>query len=222
MKEEIPVEELVLSANEQVAVENQQTLDQRRVLAINLMASPGAGKTSLILATARHLPPNVRPAVIEGDVASRLDADTIEAAGLPVIQVNTMGGCHLDALMVRSALAHLPLEKVNLLFVENVGNLICPVDFPLGTHLNVAVASVPEGPDKPYKYPGIFTKVDAVVLNKADVMDVFDFDVDYFRRGITMLNPNAPLFILSCKTGQGVQAWVRWLLAKWEEHFPPR
>lgn len=211
MSEKIPVVKEILSANDQVAAENRQIFDRAGVFAVNLMASPGAGKTSLILATAERLPVGLRPGVIEGDVASRIDADTIAARGIPVVQINTGGACHLDAPMVRSAFPHIPLEDIDILFIENVGNLICPANFALGVHLNVVVASVPEGHDKPYKYPGMFTLTDAVVLNKADLIEVFEFDVDYFTRGVRMLNENAPIFVLSCKTGEGVDAWVTWL-----------
>ncbi len=211
MSEKIPVVKEILSANDQVAAENRQTFDRAGVFAVNLMASPGAGKTSLILATAERLPAGLRPGVIEGDVASRIDADTIAARGIPVVQINTGGACHLDAPMVRSAFPHIPLEDIDILFIENVGNLICPANFALGVHLNVVVASVPEGHDKPYKYPGMFTLTDAVVLNKADLIEVFEFDVEYFTRGVRMLNENAPIFVLSCKTGEGVDAWVTWL-----------
>jgi len=214
MSETIPVVKDILSANDQVAEENRRAFDDAGVFAVNLMASPGAGKTSLILATAERLPADVRPAVIEGDVASRIDADTIAARGIPVVQINTGGACHLDAPMVRSALPHVPLNDIDLLFIENVGNLICPANFALGSHLNVVIASVPEGHDKPYKYPGMFTMTDVVVLNKADLIDVFEFDVDYFQRGVRALNARAPIFVLSCKTGEGVSAWVEWVVGR--------
>ncbi len=214
MTTRIPVVKDILSANEQVARENRRLFDESATFVVNLMASPGAGKTSLILATVDHLPARVRPGVIEGDVASRIDADTIAARGIPVVQINTGGACHLDAPMVRSALPHLSLADIDLLFIENVGNLICPANFALGAHLNVVISSVPEGHDKPYKYPGMFTMADAVVLNKADLIDVFEFDVDNFRHGVQMLNEHAPLFVLSCKTGEGVDAWVAWVVKK--------
>ena len=214
MSETIPVVKEILSANDQVAAENRRAFDETGVFAVNLMSSPGAGKTSLILATAQRLPADVHPGVIEGDVASRIDADTIAARGIPVVQVNTGGACHLDAPMVRSALPHLPLGDIDVLFIENVGNLICPANFALGAHLNVVIASVPEGHDKPYKYPGMFTMTDAVVLNKADLVDVFEFDVDFFTRGVRMLNETAPIFVLSCKTGEGVDAWTTWLVER--------
>jgi hydrogenase nickel incorporation protein HypB len=209
----IPVVKEILSANDQVAAENRATFDAAGVFVLNLMASPGAGKTSLILATAEQLPEAVGPAVVEGDLASTIDADTIAARGIPVVQVNTGGSCHLDAPMIRSALPNLPLDDVKLLFIENVGNLVCTADFALGADLAVVVASAPEGHDKPYKYPAMFARADAVLLNKADLLEVFEFDVDYFRRGLEMLNPGVPLFVVSCRTGDGIKEWVAWLLS---------
>ena len=208
----IAVEQRILNANDQIAAENRAALDAAGTLAINVMASPGAGKTSLILATAARLPAAVRPAVIEGDLASRIDADTMAAAGIDVVQINTGGSCHLDAPMVRTALPELLAGQPDLLFIENVGNLICTAEFALGSHLNVVVASSPEGHDKPYKYPGMFAAADAVVLNKADVLAVFDFDLPFFRRGLAMVNARAPLFVVSCRTGVGLDAWIAWLL----------
>ncbi len=210
----IPVIKNILNANDQVAAENRVTFKEKGIYALNLMASPGAGKTTFILSTAKRLPQSARPGVIEGDLASSIDADKIAARNIPVVQINTGGGCHLDAPMVRSALPELPLEQINLLFIENVGNLVCPASFALGSQLNVVIASVPEGHDKPYKYPSMFAAADVVILNKSDMIEVFEFDVDYFRRGLQMLNANAPLFILSCKTGEGVAAWVAWLAEK--------
>jgi hydrogenase nickel incorporation protein HypB len=207
----IPVVKEILSANDQVATENRATFDQAGVFVLNLMASPGAGKTSLILATVARLPEDIRPGVIEGDLASTIDADTIAAQDIPVVQFNTGGNCHLDAPMIRTALNDLPLNEINLLFIENVGNLVCPANFALGADLAVVVASVPEGHDKPYKYPGMFAGADVVVLNKADMLEVFEFDVEYFKRGLEMLNPGVPLFVVSCRTGAGMGDWVRWL-----------
>ena len=206
----IPVVKQILSANDAVADRNRQTLAVAGIFGLNLMASPGAGKTSLIMATLDRLG-DLRPGVIEGDLAASIDADKIAARGVPVVQINTGGGCHLDAPMIQSALADLPLAEIDLLFVENVGNLVCPAEFALGTARNVVVASVPEGSDKPYKYPGMFAAAQAVVLNKADMIDVFEFDVDYFRRGLEMVNPGVPLFILSCKTGAGMDGWMNWV-----------
>jgi hydrogenase nickel incorporation protein HypB len=208
----VAVKQDILSANDRVAGENRARLDAAGLLAVNLMASPGAGKTSVILATAERLPAEVRPGVIEGDLASRIDADRVAARGIPVVQINTGGGCHLDAPMVRAALAQLPLAAMEVLFIENVGNLVCPAEFDLGAHLAVVIASTPEGHDKPYKYPGMFARADAVVLNKADLTDVFAFDLDDFRHGVGLVNRKAPIFVLSCRTGDGLGGWMDWLL----------
>lgn len=208
----IPVVKEILSANDQVASENRAAFDAAGVFVLNLMASPGAGKTSLILSTLDHLPDGHHPGVIEGDLASTIDADIIAERGVPVVQINTGGNCHLDAPMIRTALPNLPLDEMDLLFIENVGNLVCTAGFALGADLAVVVASAPEGHDKPYKYPNMFASADVVVLNKADLLDVFEFDVDYFRRGLEMLNPEAPLFLVSCRTGTGIEDWVTWLL----------
>ncbi len=210
----VSVVKQILSANDAVADRNREILAGAGIFGLNLMASPGAGKTSLILATLDRLPPDQRPGVIEGDLAASIDADKIAARGVPVVQINTGGGCHLDAPMIQSALADLPLDEIDLLFVENVGNLVCPADFALGTARNVVVASVPEGSDKPYKYPGMFAAAHVVVLNKADMIEIFEFDVDYFHRGLEMVNPGVPLFILSCKTGAGMDGWMEWLLKR--------
>ncbi|MDT7885329.1 MAG: hydrogenase nickel incorporation protein HypB [Thermoflexus sp.] len=216
MATHIPVVKAILSANDAVAAENRVAFDAAGLLAVNLMSSPGAGKTSLILATLERLPPSLRAGVIEGDIASTLDAERIAARNVPVVQINTGGACHLDAPMIHSALSHLPLPDLDLLFIENVGNLVCPAEFDLGAHLRIVVASVPEGHDKPYKYPGMFQKADAVVLNKADLMPYIDFDLSAFRHGLSILRPGIPLFLLSCRTGQGVDEWVGWLTAQLE------
>lgn len=210
----IPVVKNILNANDQIALKNRAALEAAGVFALNIMASPGAGKTSFILATLDRLPPEVCPGVIEGDLASSIDTDTIAARGVPVTQINTGGGCHLDAPMIQTALSRLPLADLDLLFIENVGNLVCPANFKLGADRAVVVASVPEGHDKPYKYPGIFASADAVILNKADLLAIFDFNLDYFRQGVELVNPGVPFFVLSCRTGTGVQAWLSWLLSE--------
>jgi hydrogenase nickel incorporation protein HypB len=209
---EVPVVRDILSANAQVAADNRAAFRAAGVLVLNLMASPGAGKTSVILATTARLPADVRPGVIEGDLASSIDTEAVAAHGIPAVQINTGGNCHLDAPMVRNALPGLPLSDLDLLFIENVGNLVCPAEFDLGADLSVVVASVPEGHDKPYKYPGMCTRADVVLLNKCDLLQVFDFDVEYFQRGLTMVNPEAPIFQISCRTGSGMKAWTQWLL----------
>jgi hydrogenase nickel incorporation protein HypB len=158
------------------------------------------------------LTPHFKLGVVEGDTANvTIDADKVLAAGMPAVQINTGGSCHVDAVMLSGALPQLPLDEIDLLIVENVGNLICPASFTLGTHFNIVIASVPEGDDKPYKYPNIYRGIDALILNKIDLLPYIDFDMDYFKRGIEMLNPDAEFFPLSCTTGEGVAAWVDWL-----------
>jgi len=207
----------ILNANDLTARENQALLKDHHILTVNLMASPGAGKTSLILQTAKALAGRARLGVIEGDVASRIDADRVASADIPVIQINTGGECHLDALTVQKALKTLPLAEIDILVIENIGNLICPVEYRLGEAIRVVVASVPEGDDKPYKYPGIFTAVDAVVLNKIDLAPYVDFKRDAMREGVVRLNPRATMFELSCRTGEGVTAWADWLECQWKK-----
>jgi len=211
---QLPVVEKILSANDQIALENRKLLDEHGILAVNVMASPGAGKTSLILRSVEALRSHRRVGVIEGDIAGRVDADKVAETGTPVVQINTGGGCHLDAPQVQSALAQLPLDEIDLLFIENVGNLVCPTGFALGEHVNMMIANVPEGHDKPLKYPGMFTVVDALVLNKIDLMPYLDFDPEAFRTAFRALNAEAPLFEVSCKTGEGIEAWVAWLLTR--------
>lgn len=212
MPKQIPVVEKILSANELVALENRKWLDTHGVVAVNIMASPGAGKTSVILRAIESLQGRLRVGVIEGDVAGHVDADKVAQAGAPVVQINTGGGCHLDAPQVQNALRQLPLSEIDLLFIENVGNLICPAGFALGEHLNLMVASIPEGHDKPIKYPGMFTVVDALLLNKIDLMPYLDFDLEAFRTAVRALNADAPLFEVSCKTGAGIEEWAEWLI----------
>ena len=210
----VPVVEKVLKANDQMAGEVRAELGEAGVRVVNVMASPGAGKTSVILSTLDRLPDGIRAGVVEGDVAGSIDADRVAERGVPVVQINTGGSCHLDAPMLRSALPHLPLEELDLLFVENVGNLICPSSFDLGADFALVVGSVPEGDDKPYKYPAMFTDADAVVLNKTDLLDVFDFDPEYYRRGVRMVNGDAPVLPLSCRTGEGLDAWLDWIVER--------
>ncbi|MGQ9586284.1 MAG: hydrogenase nickel incorporation protein HypB [Anaerolineae bacterium] len=207
----VPVVERILSANDRLAADNRHLLDGKGILAVNLMASPGAGKTSLIARTVEALQGRLRLGAIEGDLAGTLDADRLAAMGVPAVQINTGGGCHLEAQMVREALAQLPLDDLDLVIIENVGNLVCPAAFQLGAQRAVVIASVPEGADKPYKYPSIYRGIEALVLNKVDLLPYVDFDVDYFRRGIEILNPGVAFFPLSCKTGEGLEDWMRWL-----------
>jgi hydrogenase nickel incorporation protein HypB len=203
-----------MSANERIAMQNRAQFDAAGVFALNLMASPGAGKTSLVMATIRALKGEYRLAYIDGDLASSIDTEKVAALGVPAVQINTGGQCHLDGSMVQSALPQLELSELDLLLVENVGNLVCPSGFLLGGHRNALIASVPEGDDKPYKYPSMYLGVDTLLLNKVDVLHAFDFDTDYFRRGVEALNPRLTFYPLSCKTGEGLEGWLEWLRAE--------
>ncbi len=215
MKQSITIVEKILSANDRIAEQNRERLDTAGVLGLNCLASPGAGKTSLILRTIEALSADVRLAVIEGDTAPvTLDADRVIAAGVPAVQINTGGECHLDAVMLSNGLNGLSLQSVDLLIVENVGNLVCTAAFALGLHRTVLVASVPEGADKPYKYPAIFRNLDALVLNKIDLLPYSEFDMAYFLRGAEALSPGVAVFPLSCRTGEGLAAWSAWLGAQ--------
>ncbi len=213
MSQNIPIVENILNANDRLAQENRTRIDSAGVFSINIMASPGAGKTSLIEKTLPLLKGKLRVAAIDGDIATSIDADRAAAAGAQAaIQINTGGDCHLDAVMLRGALEQLDLSQFDLLIVENVGNLVCPANFKLGTHKTVLVASIPEGDDKPYKYPGTYRGVDALVINKIDLLPYVEFRMDYFERGVQVLNPGVTTFPLSCRTGEGLDTWVDWLI----------
>jgi hydrogenase nickel incorporation protein HypB len=212
---QIPVVEKIMNANDQLAAQNRARLDEATVFAVNFMASPGAGKTSLIEQTLKRLPPEIKVAAIDGDIATSIDADRAAAAGATAIQINTGGECHLDAVMLRNALDQLDdLSQFDLLIVENVGNLVCPASFQLGTHKSVLIASVPEGDDKPYKYPGMYRDVDALVINKIDLLPYIPFRMNYFRQGVEILSPGLVTFPLSCMTGEGLDPWIEWLCAQ--------
>ncbi len=212
MTSTVTVVEHIMSANDRLAAQNRAELETSRVLGVNVLASPGAGKTSVILRTIEVLQESLQLGVIEGDTAAvTIDTDKIMSAGMPAVQINTGGQCHLDAVMMGNALPQMPLADIDLLIVENVGNLICPASFTLGTHFNIVIASVPEGDDKPYKYPNIYRSIDALILNKTDLLPYIDFNTEYFRRGIEILNPDVHFFPMSCKTGEGVPEWADWL-----------
>ena len=213
MTQRVSIVENILNANDRLAEENRARIDSAGVFAINIMASPGAGKTSLIEQTLPRLAGQLRVAVVDGDIATSIDADRAAAAGAgAAIQVNTGGECHLDAVMLRGALDQLDLTQFDLLIVENVGNLVCPASFKLGTHKSILVASVPEGDDKPYKYPGMYRGVDALVINKIDLLPYINFRMDYFQRGVEVLNPGLTTFPISCRTGESLDSWVEWLV----------
>ncbi len=223
MTKRVEVGEHILDANQRLANENRALLDEAGLFSLNVMASPGAGKTSLIEQTIRHFARRYRVAAIDGDIATSLDADRAQAAGATAVQINTGGQCHLDAAMLRAGLEQLELSGFDLLIVENVGNLICPASFPLGTHLSVLVASVPEGDDKPHKYPVAFRGIDVLVVNKIDLLPYVPFDMDTFRRGVEVLNTGLVSFAVSCRTGEGLPAWFEWLaeqIDQWRKKTP--
>ncbi|RLG67950.1 MAG: hydrogenase accessory protein HypB [Methanobacteriota archaeon] len=217
-KTTVPIVKKIMSANDQIAKENQELLSKNKVLTVNVMASPGAGKTSLILRTIENISTQYKIAVIEGDTAPvTIDSDKISSLNIPVVQINTGGECHLDALMVRNGIEQLDLSNTDLLIIENVGNLVCPAAFRLGEHFSVVIASIPEGDDKPYKYPNIYRGIQSLILNKTDLLPYVDFNIDYFKKGIEALNPGAVFFSLSCKSGDGFDKWTNWLKTKIQE-----
>lgn len=206
------VRENVLAENMKKAEAIRKRLNSYNVHMINLMSSPGSGKTSLILESIGRLKDKYLIAVIEGDVASSIDSERISRQNIRAIQINTAGGCHLDASMIDKALDALDLNDLDLIFIENVGNLVCTADFDLGAHKNVVILSIPEGDDKPYKYPIMFAESDMVLVNKTDVLPYFDFNLDDFPGIIEGLNPSARVLPVSAKTGDGMHAWVAWIV----------
>ena len=208
----LDMEKPILDLNDRLAAENRALLNGHGIFMLDLLASPGAGKTSLILATIEQLRADYRIAVIEGDIASDVDAQRIKEQGIPAVQINTGGACHLEAQMIRRALDALDLESLDLIVIENVGNLVCPTDFYLGEDLKAMILSVPEGHDKPLKYPGVFQAASAIVLNKVDTLGCFDFDEREFRISVEQINPRAAIFPVSAKTGSGLDLWVQWLV----------
>jgi hydrogenase nickel incorporation protein HypB len=211
---DIEVLEGIYDANEKIARENEVLFKENKVFAMNLMASPGAGKTSLISNTLKLLKERLRIGVIEGDIASSVDAEKLKSFEIPVVQINTGGACHLDANMIRQALDHIDLGALDLLIIENVGNLVCPAEFKLGEALRAMILSVAEGHDKPLKYPLMFTDSQVLVVNKTDLIGLGDFEMEELRRTVQHMNPGITIFELSCRTGEGIQEWADWLEEK--------
>ena len=207
----IDLDKKILDKSERFAQENRELLDAHGVFMIDLLASPGAGKTSTIKATINALRERYSIAIIEGDIASNVDAVRIKEMGIPAVQINTGGSCHLEGDMINKALKVLDLTNLDLIIIENVGNLVCPTDFYLGEDVKVMILSVPEGDDKPLKYPGIFQAAKAIILNKVDTLPVFDFDMPAFEERILNLNPQAPLFKIAATKENGVDSWSAWL-----------
>lgn len=208
---EIKILQNILGANDRIAADNRRMLDSHGIYAVNIMASPGAGKTSLILETIRRLKARTRIGVIEGDISSDVDAVAVGRESVPVVQINTGGQCHLDANMLNNGLANFSPADIDLLLIENVGNLVCPAEFSLGENLKVLIAHTAEGDDKPYKYPLMFHTVDALIVNKIDLLPHVSFDLDAFTAAVRAINERVVVFPLSCTTGEGVDAWTDWL-----------
>lgn len=210
----IKVVKQILEWNEDVSREVRDTLQEKKICMVNVMGSPGAGKTSLITSIIKNLRNDFRIGVIEGDVAGQIDADTIDKMGIPVVQLQTDGACHIEAMSIQHMLPMFDLENIDVLFVENIGNLVCPAEFNIGEDFRVAILSVPEGDDKVEKYPLMFATTDALVMNKYDMKQYFEFDDSRVERNTTDLNPNAKVFRVSTRTGEGEEAFMNWLSEK--------
>lgn len=200
----------ILEANDRIAEENRKIFKSHGLFVINLMSAPGAGKTSLIEATIDRLD-GFRIGVIEGDIAGTDDAERISRFNIPVVQINTGGACHLDANMINEVLSEMPLDDIDILIIENVGNLVCPAEFKVGEDIKVMLLSITEGHDKPLKYPLMFKESSALLLNKVDLLPHVDVDINKLKRDTLSINPSISIFEISCKTGQGLEEWVRWL-----------
>ena len=213
---EIKVMKNIMDANHKLAQRNRNYFKDNGITAVNMMASPGAGKTSIIIKIIEALKDSIPINVIEGDIASSIDAEKIDRMGIPVMQINTGGGCHLDANMIDAAIKHLKMSKGTILFIENVGNLVCPSAFDLGEGMRMVIASVPEGHDKPYKYTSMFQGADVIILNKSDLMEYMEFDKEFFYKGIQAVNESALVFEVSSSTGHGIDGLVEWLRSERE------
>jgi hydrogenase nickel incorporation protein HypB len=213
----VPVVTKVLKANDRIAAENNVIFTEKGLLAINMMSGPGAGKTSLIERTIRSLKDELTIAVIEGDIQTTYDADRISATGANVVQINTEGACHLDANTINHTISQMDLDSTHVLIIENVGNLVCPASFDLGTHHKVVLLSTTEGDDKPLKYPMMFDISDALLINKIDLLPYVECDIEKIRTGALKINPKLDIFEVSCKTGEGLEGWFDWLKSKVKE-----
>lgn len=208
MSERIDVQQNILERNEKIARENEEIFKQKKIFVFNVMSSPGAGKTTFLMETIKRLKEKYRIGVIEGDIASRVDAEKIGETGIPVVQINTGGACHLDASMISKALKHLPVDELDILIIENVGNLVCPAEWRLGENLKVVLLSVPEGDDKPLKYPLMFASADVLIITKIDLLPHFNFDLEQVRKVVSGLNPNVKIIKLSSVTFEGYDEWL--------------
>ena len=213
----IQVVKNILDANDRIAQENRNLFNEKKVYVINLMSSPGAGKTTLVERTITELRDRYAIGVIEGDIQDTCDADRVAALGIPAVQINSGGGCHIDGNMIREALPSLNLDELDFLIVENVGNLVCPAEFKIGENAKVMILSTPEGADKPAKYPLMFQESSVMIINKMDLMAYVDFDMARARRDARISNPDLNIFEVSCKTSSGLDSWFNWIIAQIEE-----
>lgn len=211
---EVKVMRNILGANDEIAASNRELFRAKNICVVNLMGSPGSGKTTLLEKTLEKISGKVSVAVIEGDLFTARDAERIERLGVPVVQINTSGGCHLDAAMVKRAAESLELEKIQLLIVENVGNLVCPAEFDVGENFKATVLSITEGDDKPLKYPLIFKESAVVLLNKVDLLPYTNFSVENAREDLSTIHPGVEIIETSCTSGAGLDAWAGWLIGK--------
>jgi hydrogenase nickel incorporation protein HypB len=207
----IDIKTAILSDNQDLAEQIRKKLQSHGIFMLNLMSSPGSGKTSLIVQTIRRLKDEFRIGVIEGDIESLVDSEKIAAEGIPAVQLRTGGACHLDAPMIEEALKTMDLDALDLVIIENVGNLVCPAEFDTGSMRKAMILSVPEGDDKIVKYPLMFSVCDALVINKIDYLSVSDFNVDILQERVKILNPDIQIFKTSCRTGEGIDDWCGWL-----------
>jgi hydrogenase nickel incorporation protein HypB len=210
----VTVERKILKKNDELAEENRQLFKKNRIFTINLLSSPGSGKTSLLEKTLERLNHSIKIGVIEGDVQTDNDAQRVARYEVPVVQIVTNGGCHLEAKLVQNALDNFTLSSLDLLIIENVGNLVCPANYDLGEAHKIVMVSTTEGDDKPAKYPAMFRVSDMMIINKIDLLDYVDFDLQQVRKHALTINPNLYIIELSCKTGQGFDAWIDWLKGK--------
>ncbi len=210
---DVAIMENVFDENDRIAERIQESLKARGIFAVNVMGAPGAGKTSCLIQLISHLS-GIKPYVIEGDIESDIDTQKLNALGIETVQINTFGACHLDGAVIENTLKSMPLDQKGVLFVENIGNLVCPAEFSIGENIKLLVSTVTEGADKPYKYPLAFEKSAAILLNKKDLLPYVEFDYEYFLKGVQALNPNAKVFLVSAKTGEGFSEAAQWLMAQ--------
>ncbi len=210
----VDIKKKILDANEQCAFENTKLLAEKKIFCLNMISSPGSGKTTILAKTINDLKTKLKIAVIEGDIKTDIDTRKIKATGAPAVQINTNGACHLSAEQITAGLHNLPLETLDVVIIENVGNLVCPTDFELGENAKLVVLSVAEGDDKPAKYPAIFSKSKVLLINKMDLLKVVDFDLERVKADARRLNPGLEIFPISAKTGEGMQKWYDWLLTQ--------